>query len=69
MSARTIMVWLGAGGVLTTAIAAGLRVYLATNNSNGLYDIAVMGVALVLYASMAAVSFFERGRGLRTLLP
>jgi pyruvate/2-oxoglutarate dehydrogenase complex dihydrolipoamide acyltransferase (E2) component len=59
-SARTLMVWLGTGGVLATAIAAGLRVYLAAHNSNGLYDIVAMGVALVLYASMAAVSFFER---------
>ena len=55
-----LMVWLGTGGVLAPAIAAGPRVYLAAHNSNGLYDIAGMGVSLVWYASMAAVSFFEQ---------
>jgi hypothetical protein len=54
------MIWLGTVAVLLTAIAAGLRVYLAANKIEGSYDIWIMGFALLLYALMAAVSFFER---------
>ena len=59
-SARTIMIWLGTLAVLLTAIAAALRVYLAAYKIDGFYDIWIMGVALLLYALMAAVSFLER---------
>lgn len=59
-SARSTMIWLGTIAVVLTAVAAGLRVYLAAYAHGGYYDIAVMGLALLFYASMAAVSFFER---------
>jgi hypothetical protein len=72
-SARTIMVWLGTVAVLLTAIAAALRIYLAASKTDGYWDIAIMGLALLLYALMAAVSFFERsaegsGHYFRTIL-
>jgi len=59
-SARTLMIWLGTIAVLLTAVAAGLRVYLAAYKIDGFSDIVVMGLALLFYALMAAVSFFER---------
>ena len=59
-SARTIMIGLGTVAVLLTAIAAGLRVYLAAYKPDSFYDIWIMSFALLLYALMAAVSFFER---------
>jgi len=47
--------------VLLTAIAASLRFYSAAYEIEGFYyDIWIISLALLLYALMAAVSFFER---------
>ena len=61
---RSVMVWAGALAALATALAAGLRVYEAMPGnilSESKWDIALLMLAIVLYACVGAAAFLEKG--------
>jgi hypothetical protein len=59
---RRWMVWLGAAGTLATALATGFRVYSTQSDwlKDHPIDIALLLLAMFLYAAMGAVAFYER---------